>query len=499
MANPVFGHSMRDERRMVQVVRAWDPPPPNPFIGGRQPLAPRTNPPSLLSINSPPAYEWEVITLDPEDTTAYFRAQKWAAQKIIVSVDNPPPQDDERAAVSGLIIQSIWNPPPVPYPQQQKKSAAISVIAASGAMSSAGVGTDAWVGDSQANTAQKTSLQAHILRAWEVPATIQQRRNFVPQISATSATGDIASTGASTATWISSSSQPVTPKFVPQPHIIRSWDPPPPSPFLGGWEPLAPRKLAPKLLGEEAASGPPGYIWELVELDPEDTTAYFRAQPRYKAIAGPLPTTGALRSDGVGTATWVGTFTQPFVPKTPFQTHITRGWEVPATITIELPQVAISSGNGDISSVGSGTASFVGTSAQNTAPRKLIQMQIISAWAPQQLLLQPRRFLPQVAVAGAGALRSLGVGLATWVGTESASAVFFGAGTSTARFRGTSRGAQAENLDGWLPARIRAEKRRRKDEAEIAIIMSAVLPFLQRGTVSRPTHISVPRNVRTLQ
>jgi hypothetical protein len=38
----------------LNAVRLWDPPPPNPFIGGRQPLAPETGPPSTLLVDTPP-------------------------------------------------------------------------------------------------------------------------------------------------------------------------------------------------------------------------------------------------------------------------------------------------------------------------------------------------------------------------------------------------------------------------------------------------------------
>lgn len=320
--------------------------------------------------------------------------------------------------------------------------------------------------------------------------------------------------------------------------VVRSWEPDPrlSYQFIGGRQPFEPGRLPPILIDVDA---PPGYVWELVTLDPEDTTAYFRAQPRYKVVtAGPLSVSGAISSDGLGTTAWVGSSTQPFNPKPRFQSHIISGWATPETITISLPQVPINpdvvpksllqthiirawevpasipqrriyvpqiaatSSTGDISStgtgtsawigtaqasgvvnsVGTGTAAWVGSLAQNTAPRAVIQRQIIAAWAPQQLLLQPRRFVPQIAaVAGSGALSSLGVGLANWIGTESASAAFFGTGTGTARFVGLASAAQATRFDGWLPARLRAEERRRKDEKEIMAIAQAVLPLLQRG------------------
>jgi hypothetical protein len=320
--------------------------------------------------------------------------------------------------------------------------------------------------------------------------------------------------------------------------VVRSWDTDPrlSYQFIGGRQPFEGNKLPPILIDVDA---PPGYVWELITLDPEDATAYFRAQPRYKVIQGAAPSvTGAFSSAGTGTAAWVGDSSQPFLSKPEFQSHIITAWQAPETITISLPQVPINpdvvpkkllqthiisaweipasipqrrsyvpqvtatSFTGDISSagtgtsawigaaqasgvvngVGTGTAAWVGSLAQNTAPRAVIQRQIIAAWTPQQLLLQPRRFVPQIAaVAGSGALSSFGVGLANWIGAESASAAFFGAGTGTARFVGAAAAVQATRFDGWLPARLRAEERKRKDEKEIMVIAQAVLPLLQRG------------------
>lgn len=380
MANPLFGHRARDEVTQQLIARLWDSAPSNPFIGGWQPLAPGKNPPSLLSVDSPPGYAWELVTFDAEDQTIYFRAQRWPAGKIIVSIDNPPAQDDERAALQSIILRA-WEPQT--YPQQRRyKQLPVVAATATGDISSTGSGTGtfvgsaaaavpissvatstaAWVGTSQQNTAPKKLLQTHIIRAWDIPASIVQRRAAVPQVTATSATGDLRSIGTATDIWIGS------------------------------------------------AAG-----------------------------------TGTITAPGVATAAWVG------------------------------------------------------SSAQNTAPRAVIQGQIIAAWVPQQLLLQPRRFLPQVPAApGTGALSSLGVGLATWTGAESATASFLGIGQSTAVFVGRSSAATSQRFDGWRTTRELLERRRRKDEQEIMTILEAVLPLVQSGTVSQPTRFSVPRKAGTL-
>lgn len=149
MANPPFSNQQRQAVQQQNAAIAAQPRAPDPFIGGRQPLERRKLIAALLDVDSPPPYVWELLVLPPEDTTAYFRAQRWPQQKIIVSVDNPPAQDDERAAIMQVII-GIWNAPIVPLPQLQRKIAAtiVQVSSASGDLLSLGVGTGAFVGQS---------------------------------------------------------------------------------------------------------------------------------------------------------------------------------------------------------------------------------------------------------------------------------------------------------------------------------------------------------------
>lgn len=221
MADPLFGHRGRDETTQQLVARLWDAPAPNPFIGGRQPLAPRKFPPSLLSVDSPPAYAWELINFEPEDRTAYFRAQKWPRQKIIVSVDNPPSQGDDEQADSLQIIYGIWNLPNPPLPQRPRylvpagqsasgnltsSSVATAIFSgatlATGALSGVGTSTASWIGTSVANAVQKAAFQLHILRAWDLPASIPQRGRSLPQVSAAAASGSLFSAGSALATFV---------------------------------------------------------------------------------------------------------------------------------------------------------------------------------------------------------------------------------------------------------------------------------------------------------
>src|ERR1700704_3791332 len=107
MANPPFSHQQRDATYQQTATTAVSP---SPFIGGWQPLAPRKFPPSLLSVDSPPAQLWELVVLEPEDMAAYFRAQRWPWQKIIVSVDNPPFGHYARRVSLQASILKAWEP-----------------------------------------------------------------------------------------------------------------------------------------------------------------------------------------------------------------------------------------------------------------------------------------------------------------------------------------------------------------------------------------------------
>ncbi len=53
--NPPFTDVLRTQEYLA-IIRIWDPPDPNPFIGSRQPLAPRTGPPSTLLVDTPPKF-----------------------------------------------------------------------------------------------------------------------------------------------------------------------------------------------------------------------------------------------------------------------------------------------------------------------------------------------------------------------------------------------------------------------------------------------------------
>lgn len=243
MANPAFTGPQRTALYQALVEIGWIAPLQGPFIGGRQPYAPRKLPPSMLSVDSPPAYLPEILVLPPEDPTVYFRAQRWPADKIIVSVDNPPTQDDERAAVLDAIYNA-WNAPAWPMPQSPRKVAATIVTATTstadwfsqgvgtatfvGAASDTadwnsvaigaaawvgsaidavdwnaiGSGTAAWVGAFLSNTAPKTAFQEHVILAWQPPSILPQRLRFAPISQAVSSSADWSSTGVGTATFV---------------------------------------------------------------------------------------------------------------------------------------------------------------------------------------------------------------------------------------------------------------------------------------------------------
>lgn len=410
MANPPFSHQQRDATYQ-QTVTA--PVASNPFIGGWQPLAPRKFPPSLLSVDSPPAYLPELVVLEPEDMAAYFRAQRWPWQKIIVSVDNPPFGHYARRVGLQASILKAWEPLP-PLPQQPNcKQYPISTNQAA-AFSSIGAGLATWIGSSVQQFVPKPAFQKHILSAWETPVVITIT---LPQLAAGLSQGAFSSIGVGTSAWVGSSVPNTAPRTFLQSHIIRAWDVP--------------------------------------------TTIQQRRNfvPQVAAVSA----SGAFSSVGIGTDVWVGK----------------------------------SAASASASSAGVGTDTWVGALSQNSAPRVVTQAQIIAAWAPQYLIQQPRRFTPQIAATSTtGNFFSLGLGLATWAGAETATATFSSSGHGTATFVGKVKSSAAPRFDGWKPQR--EQIRRRKDEDEIVAIVAAALPIIQSGTLRAPMRLSIPRNVRSL-
>src|SRR5258706_15625422 len=134
MANPPFSNQQRSPTSQQT---APTPVAPSPFIGGWQPLAPRKFPPSLLSVDSPPAYLPELVVLEAEDMAAYFRAQRWPRQKIIVSVDNPPFRHYARRVGLQASALKAWEPLP-PLPQQPNYKQQPISTTQTGALLSAG-------------------------------------------------------------------------------------------------------------------------------------------------------------------------------------------------------------------------------------------------------------------------------------------------------------------------------------------------------------------------
>lgn len=205
MANPPFQHPARNQQNVAQSATTASAPLVGPFEGGRQPYAPRKLPPSLLSVDTPPAYAWELLVLPAEDPTAYFRAQRWPQQKIIVSVDNPPPQDDERAAVME-VIASIWNAPIIPLPQLPRKIAAtiVQVSSATGDLLSLGVGTVAFIGQagSQADwSATALGTAAFVGTAVDTADWLSTATGATQWTGAALDAGAWSSTGVAAATW----------------------------------------------------------------------------------------------------------------------------------------------------------------------------------------------------------------------------------------------------------------------------------------------------------
>lgn len=205
MANPPFQHPARNQQNVAQSATTASAPLVGPFEGGRQPYAPRKLPPSLLSVDTPPAYAWELLVLPAEDPTAYFRAQRWPQQKIIVSVDNPPAQDDGRA-VAMQVITSIWNAPIIPLPQLPRKIDAtiVQVSSATGDLFSLGVGTATFVGQSgtQADwSATALGTAAFVGAAQDTAAWLSTAIGTAQFTGAALDTGAWSSTGAATATW----------------------------------------------------------------------------------------------------------------------------------------------------------------------------------------------------------------------------------------------------------------------------------------------------------
>lgn len=149
MADPVFAHPMRDERRMLPVIRAWAVKPPYPYFGGRQPLQPKKRAPSTISVDSPPAYEWQLLLLPPTDLSAYLPKRKLAATSSQAAT-RPPLQDEDRLAA----ITRIWHTPSWRMPQGNRKIAATSsqVASAEAAFSSDGDSTAVMIGASRVDS-----------------------------------------------------------------------------------------------------------------------------------------------------------------------------------------------------------------------------------------------------------------------------------------------------------------------------------------------------------
>lgn len=109
------------------LARLWDPPPPSPFVGGWEPLAPRTLPVSItaVQVDNPPfglanLFEDDLIVqvarawiVPPQPTQGW----RFVPQQAAV-VDNPPPYRRERIAVQGWAPASPtpWTSRYVPIP-----------------------------------------------------------------------------------------------------------------------------------------------------------------------------------------------------------------------------------------------------------------------------------------------------------------------------------------------------------------------------------------------
>ena len=90
--NPPFLEWQRTANYLA-LTRTWDPPAPQPFIGSPQPLDPRTGPPSTLLVDTPPKWRFDLgSTLNwwippPPPQVLY---DKVVQGTIIVTADNPP-------------------------------------------------------------------------------------------------------------------------------------------------------------------------------------------------------------------------------------------------------------------------------------------------------------------------------------------------------------------------------------------------------------------------
>lgn len=324
MANPAFTSSQRESLYQDLIDRAWTAPIQGAFIGGRQPYGPRKFPPSLLSVNSPPAYLPELLILGAEDISSYWRAQRWPQNKTIVSVDNPPPQDDERAAVAEVIL-NIWNAPIQPLPQVAKKIAATSIVSttttadwsSTGAStatfvaiaadtadwSSVAAGTATWVGDSSQTGAfiPKPIFQQHIINAWERFTVLPLWASLLVQEQVASNAAAWISTGASTASFIGDS---------------------------------------------QSADSPPQFSWKLFSHG-SDVSSYYNLQRRFTAATLQQGTTQTADwlSAGVGTTTFVGAAAD------------TAAWSATGASTATWNAASFASAAWN--SIGIGTAAFV--------------------------------------------------------------------------------------------------------------------------------------------
>lgn len=113
------------------VVRSWYAPQPDPFMGGRQPLAQRILPPSITAVrvDNPPAagaldadlYALIARSWDPPTPNPFMGGRQPLVGRILppsllgVRVDNPPPIGGLDADNYAVILQAWIPPPPNPF------------------------------------------------------------------------------------------------------------------------------------------------------------------------------------------------------------------------------------------------------------------------------------------------------------------------------------------------------------------------------------------------
>ncbi len=102
----------------------WQPPPPNPFIGGRQPLAPDVLPPSTILVDTPPKlYDgWQLNAVrlwDPPPPSPFEGGKQPLAPRTLTPslllVPNPPFTDEARTATFFEKLRSWDAPDPWPF------------------------------------------------------------------------------------------------------------------------------------------------------------------------------------------------------------------------------------------------------------------------------------------------------------------------------------------------------------------------------------------------